>query len=63
MLVAIEYQWPPHHLDPASANSDSTVAIVGGMVAVVIVLIIAVTIVATALILRNKKDEFKPNEM
>ena len=35
----------------------------GGMVAVVIVLIIAVTIVVTTLILRNMKDEFKPNEM
>ena len=46
----------------SQASSDSTTAIIGGVVAVVIVLIIAITFTAVALILRSRRDKFKPNQ-
>ena len=51
--------------DPASSSSDNTVAIIGGVVSVVIVvtIVIAITIlIAIALILRSRRAEFSPNQ-
>ena len=47
------------------ASSDSTTAIIGGVVAVVLIVAITFTmtvVVVAALILRSRRDKFKPNQ-
>ena len=50
--------------DPASSGSDNTVAIIGGMVAaIVITIVIAITVlIAIAILVRGRRAEFSPSQ-
>ena len=49
---------------PAGSSSDNTVAIIGGVVAVIVVvtIVIAITILIAIALLRGQRAEFSPNQ-
>ena len=47
---------------PASSNSDNTIAIIGGVVAVALIIAVTVIVIVIALILKNRRADFSPNQ-